>query len=659
MARTWQTSKLLNAFWRRFEPPPDLSISEWSDEYRFLSAESAAERGKFYISRTPYMREVVDTVCDPDVEETWVKKSAQIAYSENGNNIIGYFIHQDPCPMMMMQPTLDMSQAYSKDRISPMIRDTPVLAGLIDDRSRTSGNTILHKKFPGGQLTMCGANSPASLASRPIRGAFVDEPDRYPSSAGEEGDPIKLLQARQITFWNRWFFAGGTPTVKGFSRIEVGFNRGDQRYYHIPCHHCGDHIALHPSMQMRDPEDEHYSQFQCSSCNKWLEETYKLDMLKDEPLGGSAHWVASQPFKGVASFHIWAAYSPWMSWLQIADKYNETKDDPQLHKTFVNTIEGETYEEAGEAPEIDDLMNKRIEYEPSGIPEGVLVATAGVDSQGDRLEIEVIGWGVGEESWSLDYRTFMGDPLQQQVWDDLDTYLKTTTFTRRDGKQLKIKACLIDSGGKGSQADGHVSDRVYKFARGKVFRNIFACKGSSSYGKPIIASANKLKKPPIRLITIGTDTAKDLIYSRLELVGEGEGRCHFPLTYERKYFEMLTAEEKFMEWKNGSPVMKWRLGESADGKKKKRNEALDTRVYALAALRLLPINLKAMAKRQKSSTKQYTLKKKQEKVEQLSDSKEEKPLKKPPEKSKPKAKKPARRRPRRGGGGGSWSCGAV
>lgn len=649
--RSRQTTRLVRKFWRRFAPPPDLKVSEWADEYRYLSSESAAEPGKFSISRTPYMREVVDSVCDPDISETWFMKGAQVAYSENGNNVIGYYVHQDPSPMMMMQPTLQMGEAYSKDRISPMIRDTPVLADRIDDRSRVSGNTILHKKFPGGHLTICGANSPASLASRPVRGCFVDEPDRYPPSAGDEGDPIKLLQKRQITFWNRWFFAGGTPTIEGASRIHTGYLGGDQRHYHVPCPCCGEHIVLLPEMQQLDPEQDHYSEFQCSSCEGWIGEKHKAEMVKDAPLGGTAHWKSTRKCDGIASFWIWAAYSPWMTWRDIADDYNATKDDPQLYKTHVNTIRGLPYEESGEAPESEELMKKREDYHPGGIPDDVVVITAGIDTQGDRLELEACGWGRGEENWSIDYRTFPGNPLEAQVWHDLDTYLQATTFTRRDGLRLKIKAALIDSGGKGSQADGHVSDRVYKFVRGKSHRQIFACKGSSTYGQPVVARVTKLKKPGIRLVMVGTDTAKDLIYSRLELRDSGEGRCHFPLSYDRRYFEMLTAEEKIMEWKAGSPVIRWKLGVTEDDqgrkKRKKRNEALDCRVYALAALRLLPVNLAALAKRQK--TKSYELRKDKE----ADDSKGVDP----PEKKCLKKSSLHKRRPRRGGGG--WSVSAT
>lgn len=638
---------------RRWEPPPDLKVSEWSDEFRVLSKESSAEPGKFSMDRTPYFREIVDTVCDPLVAETWVMKGSQVAYSENLNNIVGYFTDQDASSIMMMQPTLQMAEGYSKDRISPMYRDSPVLRQKVDDRSRTSGNTILHKKFAGGYLTLCGANSPASLASRPIRVVLADEVDRYPASAGDEGDPINLAKRRQITFWNAVFFAGGTPTIKGASRTEVGFQSGDQRHYHVPCPHCGELHPLERENLCDDQESEHYGQFQCPHCQAWIEEKHKRDMIKDRKAGGRAEWRASKPFEGIASFHLWAAVSPWMSWKAICDDYHATKSDKEQAKTHVNTILGETFEEAGEKPESEDLMKRREKYEPGGIPDEVEVITAGVDTQGDRLEFQVIGWGAGEESWSLDYDTISGSPLQQRVWDDLDKYLQSAVFTRIDGREMKIKQVLIDSGGKGSKAEGHVSDQVYKFVRGKQYRGIYACKGSSTYGNPVVARVSKLKKPPIRLVMVGTDTAKDLIYSRLELEGSGPGCVHFPLSYERKYFEMLTAEEKVVEMVHGAVKVRWRPARDAAGRERKRNEALDTFVYALTALRMLPINLQAMARKGRN----YVLKgkKKAEKADEEREEKREEPQEKE-EKKTPKARKAGFRRGRRGGG---WSTKAY
>ena len=189
---------------KRLKPPPKLTISEWADEYRKLSPESSAEPGSWNTSRAEYQRGIMDALSDPYIETVVVMSSAQVGKTEILNNAVGYFISQDPSPMLVVQPTLDMAQTWSKDRLAPMLRDTPILSGLVKDpRSRDSGNTTLHKVFPGGHVTACGANSPSSLASRPVRNVFCDEVDRYPVSAGTEGDPVSLAKKRSATFWNR------------------------------------------------------------------------------------------------------------------------------------------------------------------------------------------------------------------------------------------------------------------------------------------------------------------------------------------------------------------------------------------------------------------------------------------------------------------------
>ena len=200
----FKTVKLFREIAQIVAPPPILTVSQWADRYRKLSAESAAEPGQWNTDRAPYQREILDAVNDPACEEVVIMSSAQVGKTELILNTIGYYVDYDPAPILVVQPTLDMAQAFSKDRLAPMIRDTPALTDKVkDSKSRDSGNTILHKKFPGGHITMAGANSPASLASRPIRIVLMDETDRYPASAGGEGNPIKLAEKRTNTFWNR------------------------------------------------------------------------------------------------------------------------------------------------------------------------------------------------------------------------------------------------------------------------------------------------------------------------------------------------------------------------------------------------------------------------------------------------------------------------
>ena len=196
-------------------------MSQWADQNRRLSPEASSEPGTWVTDRAPYQRGMMDAVNEPGVSEVVYMTSSQIGKTEILNNIIGYFAHQDPSPMLLIQPTLDMAETWSKDRLAPMIRDTDALTDLFGDpRSRDSNNTLLHKKFPGGHITMAGANSPSSLASRPIRIVLLDEEDRYPHSAGTEGDPGSLAQKRTTTFWNRLLVTASTPTIEDESKIE-------------------------------------------------------------------------------------------------------------------------------------------------------------------------------------------------------------------------------------------------------------------------------------------------------------------------------------------------------------------------------------------------------------------------------------------------------
>ena len=199
-----KTVRLFKRIATVLSPPPELTVSQWADEYRRLSPEASAEPGRWNTDRAPYQREIMDAINDARCEEVIIMSSAQVGKTELILNIIGYYIDYDPSPILVLQPTRDMAETFSKDRLAPMLRDTPALKGKVKDaRSRDSGNTILHKTFPGGHITMVGANSAAGLASRPIKIVLMDEVDRYPASAGTEGDPIKLAEKRTTTFWNR------------------------------------------------------------------------------------------------------------------------------------------------------------------------------------------------------------------------------------------------------------------------------------------------------------------------------------------------------------------------------------------------------------------------------------------------------------------------
>lgn len=640
----------------RLAPPQDILPSEWANEHRRLSPEASARPGRFRIEKTPFMREPMDCLKDPECDGFDMKKSSQVAYTELLNNIIAYKIDVDPAPMMLMQPTLEMAESYSKDRISPMIRDTPALAARIDDKSKTSGNTILHKKFPGGLLQMVGANSPSSLASRPMRDLFCDEVDRFPGSAKDEGDPIKLAEKRQITFFDRIRIRGGTPTVKNASRICKSFDLSDQSKYMVGCPRCGDHIALEPGQFQRDTKAEHFGEYQCQACQGFIEHHEKFDMIKDRPMGGTAFWQPTKPEFKRRGFFIWAAYSPFMTWLELCEEWNECEGDPELEQTFYNTILGLEYEYSTQELDHSALFARREDYDGDRVPEPVAIITCGIDTQDDRFELEVVGWGPGEESWSLDYVTINGDPSNKETRDELDDYLKTSTFRRVDGEELHISCAFIDTG-------GHRTDDVYSFVRGKQFRKIFGCKGASSPGQPVFARWSKLKEARIKLALIGTDTAKESIYARLSIDNEDQrGRCHFPLSYSEQYFKGLIAEERKIEWVKGQPKVRWVKKKDAT----KRNEPLDVRVYALAALRSMPMGsrLAKMRKRERE-VRRYELKEGEVRSVECEGQQDgagddgAQKLEKPTTEKKSAAKKGGRRGRRRRPGGGGWSAAAY
>lgn len=549
------------------KPPPKLTVSQWADQYRRLSSEASAEPGVWRTSRAPYQRGVMDAVTDETVKEVWIQKSAQVGWTEILNNVIGYHVHQDPAPMLLVQPTLEMAESWSKDRFAPMVRDTPALAERIaDPKARDSGNTLLHKKFTGGHLTVAGANSPSGLASRPIRIVLFDEVDRYPSSAGTEGDPISLGRKRTATFWSRKVLAGSTPTIKGSSRIEAGFESGDQRFYYVPCPHCGEFQRL-VWAQVKWPEGQpELAEYVCVACGAMLTEADKAEMLQ------AGEWRGSKPFAGIASFHISELYSPWSTWAEMAVAFIQAKRFPETLQTWINTALGETYEERGEQVETVGLAQRREPYTAQSIPQQVLMLTAGVDVQDDRLEVTIVGFGKDEETWIVEHGVLRGDPGSDSLWHDLDGYMARKRETE-DGRPLLIEAQAIDSG-------GHFTQQVYAYCAKRKARRVWAIKGAGGFGRLIWPkSAGRAGKTSAQVFIVGVDTAKDVLYGRMKRVHQpGAGYIHFPVSVDEVYFDQLTAETLIYRMVQGRRVRSYKPRSSGS-----RTEALDCLVYAYAA----------------------------------------------------------------------------
>lgn len=565
--------------WR---PPKRMSLSEWSDAHAYLSAESSAQEGRW---RTlPYQRGWLDAMTDPTVEQIVVMKSARVGYTKCLNNLIGYHIHHDPCPIMLVQPTESDAEGYSKDEIAPMVRDTPALAGLVADaKSRDSGNTILAKTFPGGVLQLVGANSPRGFRRVSRRIVLFDEVDGYPPSAGNEGDQIKLGIKRSEYYWNRKIVTGSTPTVKDVSRIERMFLETDQRRYFVPCPHCGGLQFLkwgaNQPYGVKWPSGRPLEAvYVCEHCGESIRHAQKYDMVE----AGGWRPTAAAVRPGLVGFHLWAAYSysPNATWGQLALEWVEAQGKPDLLKTFVNTALGETWEEDYSARLDADLLRNRAEdYLQFVAPDGVLLMTVGVDVQADRIELQFVGWGTGEEAWVLGYIVISGDPSDPEIWLQVRAAIDTPAVLP-DGTEIVAFAAAIDSG------DGNLTNEVYAFAREHRARHVLAIKGMSGSRPPIGAPTKqdinlrgqKVERGAL-LYPVGVDTIKSTTYARLKRSDRtGPGAVHFPSDLPDTYFDQLTAEKQATKMVHGFAKRYWK---KADGE---RNEALDTFVYAYAAL---------------------------------------------------------------------------
>lgn len=555
-------------------PPKELTISEWADRYRQLSSEASSEPGQWDTSRAPYQKRIMDCLNDGEVTEMVVMSSSQVGKSEIILNILGYYIDYDPSPILVLQPTLQMAEAFSTDRLAPMIRDTSRLSKKIGDpKSKTSGNTLLHKTFPGGHITLAGANSAASLASRPIRVLLCDEVDRYPESAGVEGDPLMLASKRTTTYWNKKKVYVSTPTIKGASRIEHEYETSSMEEWHVYCPSCG---ALQPLEWARINFDT--VTMSCCECGcihtefEWKER--------------EGQWLAKFPERKKKGFHVNELASPWKRWSEIIEDFQYAKKSTEMLKVWVNTALGESWEEFGDGADEQTLYDRREKYECE-VPDEVLLLTAGVDTQDNRFEIEVVGWSDEDESWGIQYKVIFGDLHKQKVWDELDTFLQSE-FTYLDGRKIKISAVCIDSG-------GHFTQDVYKFVKSREIRKVFAVKGRGGESIPFIHTISRTNRERISLFTLGVDAGKETIISNLKLDVEGGGYCHFPAEYEKgytiDYFKGLTSESMVAKLVNGIPKVGWVKKVGA------RNEPLDCRNYALAALKILNPNYLALKQR--------------------------------------------------------------
>ena len=561
------TIELVDAAWRRgLMPEPQMTVSEWADQHRLLPTMNA-EPGPWRTDRVPYLREIMDCMSTSSpVERVVFMKGAQTGGTEAGLNAVGFWIAHAPGVILCVWPSLDMVRRNSRTRIEPLIEGTPALRSKIAPaRAKDPGNTLSQKEFMGGSLVMTGANSATGLRSLPARYLVLDEVDAFPHDAGGEGDPVALAVQRTVTFRGQILMIS-TPTDAGASRIEKAYAESDQRRYFVPCPHCGTFQTLEWRGVTWPPGEPGRAFYACSACGGVVEERDKPALL------AAGEWRATAPGDGrTAGFHLSALYSPFESWGEIASEFVLVHKDPLRLRPWTNTKLGLPFEDReAEALDAAQLL-ARVESWGDALPESVLVITAGVDVQNDRLAVEIVGWGLGEESWSLAYDEIWGDPAKPDLWATLDAEL-TRAFAHPRIGPLRPRAVAIDSG-------GHHTQTVYRYARDRAARNVWAIKGRGGAGVPVWP-----RRPPRSRdnafvpYVIGVDAAKEVVTTRLRFDAAGPGFCHFPAGRDLDYFNQLGAERLVNTYRKGAPLRVWRKDPAL------RNEALDCRVYAFAAL---------------------------------------------------------------------------
>lgn len=583
---------IFRAFADGFRPDPRLSVSEWADRHRRLTSEFAKEPGQWRTPRTPYLREIMDCFAPTsDVESLALMKGSQIGATEAFINCVGFAITQVPGPILYVMPSDELADTVARIRIDALIRDSDqVRERMVSvDRAKDKADTLRMKQFRGGVLRMISANSSKGMRSMPARFVICDEVDEYPASVKGQGDPLALVKRRTAAFANRKLLYASTPTHEK-SRILQLFLEGDQRKYFVPCPHCGEFQPIEWKSadgtrrivwEEGRPET---ARLLCMKCGALIDEHHKETMLP----AGEWRATAEATKPRMRSYHLSALYSPFgmYSWREAVEDFLEAQRQGQESlKTWVNHILGEVWRERGDAPDWQRLFERREHYRIGTVPRRGLVLTAGVDVQKDRIEMEVVAWGRGLESWSVDYHTIPGDIFTDAPWLELFRRIELP-HRHESGVDLHITAAGFDSGAFTSE--------VYKWVR-RLAGKAFALKGEDGF-RPIFQHARAVDVKTdgkriargLKLHIVGSDTVKQQLYGWLRLPAPTEpdqpfpaGYCHFP-EHGAEWFKQLTAESARPRVSRGSgPKWVW------EKTNHDRNEALDCRVYARAVLSIV------------------------------------------------------------------------
>ncbi|AFZ38404.1 terminase GpA (plasmid) [Stanieria cyanosphaera PCC 7437] len=569
------------------KPVAKILVSDWCEKHLQLP-QTSAEPGLWRRDRAPYQSGLMDAVCESHVRKVTIMTSAQTGKSTICNAIIARYIDIDPCPIMFTQPTIQLAQRYSKEKLSPMISDIKVLSDKIIQAERNAASTILMKLFKGGLLCLSGANSPASLASMSIRLLLCDEIDKYPANCNHEGDPVDLAIQRTTTYWNYKVILVSTPSIKGASRIEDSYEKSDKRLFFVPCPHCGykQHLVWeriqYSGKGSNDFNPDLGVYYICESCETPIAESYKSSMVR------SGEWIATAKPENAnhVGFHCNRLISPWVNWIDMAYDYETSKHDPLQLQVFVNSSLGLPFEHnLGDSLDWEKLhqRSEASTYQRGQIPDGVLMLTAGVDVQGDRLEVSIWGYGRGEQSWLIDHHQILGNPLENEVWQQLVNVI-TKPYLLPNDCQIKTIATCVDS--------GYLTQDVYNQVRKLKHLHVFAIKGQAGSGKLFvnrprhmdITHKGRVIHKGIQLYVLGVDSGKEVLYYRSKIETPGSKYINFPKGLDTNYFQGFCSEVQVKKHRAGQNYFVWEKLAGIHN-----NEPLDCALYSLAAAHLVGI----------------------------------------------------------------------
>lgn len=579
---------------RALERPEPLRLSEWADRHFYLSGESSYIEGRW--ESFPYQRGIMDAISNDDIREVVLRKSARVGYTKVILAAIGYFASHKRRNQAVWQPVDDDADEFCKTEIDPMIRDVEQVRAMFPyDRMRDKNNTLRQKTFTGSTLYIRGGKAAKNYRRISVDVAYLDEVDGFDADIEHEGDPITLAAKRAEGATFPKIVVGSTPKLKGQSLVEYRADTCEvSMSYLIPCSHCshmqplrwgGQDVEYGMKWVDDDPETAAYL---CESCGALMSQSDYLDVWdrgewrSDEGLRLCNDGVFRLGDEYVTpplsiAMHVWTAYSPMTSWAQIVREFLAAKKDRSKLKTFVNTTLGESWEEDESEQAVPEHLYNRREHYAAQVPDPVVVLTAFIDTQDDRFEIQVDGWGEGEERWAIDYERLYGDPSRPEIWQRLADSLRRQ-YARADGTLMKLSIVGQDFG-------GHYSDEVARFSVKMGVRWVIPTRGASTYGKPVAVFPRKRNQRGVYLTEIGTDTAKDLLYQRLMILEPGPGYWHFPVSdaFDETYFRQLTAERRVAKYTLGRKRFIW----DSQGR---RNEAWDCSVGGLAMVRILQQN---------------------------------------------------------------------